>query len=144
MNENYPPECIKFQSMLDTTYLRFRVDGAPVSTAKINPTISTAEQNIPDSLPLKPSRREIQSSPERTQVSPEVIQHAEAPTSEPVETVDVVEEEPLDNADIETETRERDVLDDIIDESKATSHLVRNVYEYGIETAIISNLTLAT
>ncbi|OQE17198.1 hypothetical protein PENSTE_c021G07664 [Penicillium steckii] len=123
VNEDYPPECIKFQSILDTTYLRFRIDGAPVSTAKINPTTSTAEQNIPDSLPLKPSRREIQSSPERTQVSPEVIQHAEAPTSEPVETVDVVEEEPLDNADIETETRERDVLDDIIDESKATSHL---------------------
>jgi len=143
VNEDYPPECIKFHSILDTTYLRFRIDGAPVSTAKGIPMISAVEQKIPDSLPLKPSRREMQLSPERSQVSSEEVRFAETPMLEPMETAEIVEKEPSNNVDIDTVSRERDALDDIIDESKATSHLVSRSYEHGINTAVISNFDIS-
>ena len=93
MNEDYPPECIRFHSILDTTYLRFRIDGAAVSTAQGIPMISTVEQKIPDSLPLKPSRREMQLSPGRSRVSSEEVRFAETPMLESVETAEIVEKE---------------------------------------------------
>lgn len=105
--------------------------------------ISTAEQKIPDSLPLKPSRREMQLSPERSQVPYEEVCCAETPTLEPVETVEIAEKEPSNNTDIEAVSRERDVLDDIIDESKATSHLVSELYDHGMKSAVVSNLDIS-
>lgn len=143
MNEDYPPECIRFHSILDTTYLRFRIDGSAVSTAQGIPMISTVEQKIPDSLPLKPSRREMQLSPGRSRVSSEEVRFAETPMLESVETAEIVEKEPSNNLDIESVSRERDALDDIIDESKATSHLVSRNYELGIGTAVIPNFDIS-
>lgn len=62
-------------------------------------------------------------SPERTQSSPEEQATAEPQT---VETPEVADTDPNQTiTGIEQGTRERDALDDIIDESKATSHLVR-------------------
>lgn len=67
-----------------------------------------------DSLPLKLSRRTRQKSPETSQSNNETAP-VEPPPSQPAQ-------ETEDGAD----TRERDSLDDIIDETKAVRHLVRN------------------
>lgn len=83
------------------------------------------EQKTPDSLPLKPSRREKQNSPEPSPEASQRSTEGNAPTGLPTtETVDSTSLQDA-NADIEASSRERDALDDIIDESKATSHLVR-------------------
>jgi DNA polymerase IV len=69
-------------------------------------------------LPLKPSRREQALCPEFSQ--PSVEEDLPAATTEPAEEI----------ADKEGDSRiirERDALDDIIDEAKATSHLVNHV-----------------
>lgn len=91
-----------------------------------------AEPSPPGSLPLKPSRREKNQSPECS------LSLVEEPTPNPLpkdspETVPEsvphpVTSEPVhETATEETSKRgiwERDALDDIIDEAKATSHLV--------------------
>jgi DNA polymerase IV len=130
VNESYPSECIQFRSVLDTSHPRFRVNGTPTTAEKEKSP--EAEPSPPDSLPLKASRREKNQSPERC------LSQVEEPTPNPLprdspETVresvpDAVTSEP----DHETATEEackrgnweRDALDDIIDEAKATSHLV--------------------
>lgn len=130
MNESYPSECIQFRSVLDTSHLRFRVNGTPTATEKDK---SPVAEPAPDSLPLKQSRREKNQSPERC-LSP-----VEEPTPNPLpndfpETVpesilNTVISPPAHEAATEeareTGNRERDALDDIIDEAKATSHLVK-------------------
>lgn len=98
------------------------------------------EKKTADSLALKRSRRERQISPERTQESPKEDVPAEPQTSETINIEpppysaigkelregdpETVDSGPPPNPGIETKPRERDALDDIIKESKATSHLV--------------------
>jgi hypothetical protein len=62
-------------------------------------------------------------SPERLQSPSKEHVSTRPPIPEPVD--ETVDSEPPQDAEIETEPRERDALDDIINESKATSHLVR-------------------
>ncbi|KAJ5995586.1 DNA polymerase family X [Penicillium waksmanii] len=112
VNENYPPECITYRSLLDPSYPRFQVVGTPVPAAKEEPALAV-EQKTADSLPLKRPRREKEMSPERHQ------KHVSA--GPPI--LETVDSESPQDAEVETEPRERDALDDIINESKATSHL---------------------
>ncbi|KAJ5158750.1 DNA polymerase family X [Penicillium coprophilum] len=135
VNETYPSECIQFRSVLDTSQLRFRVNGTPTATKKS----SMAEP--PDSLPLKPTRREKNQSPERclspikkptpnplskdfTDPVPESVSHAV--TSEPVH--GTATDEACKNGNWE-----RDALDDIMDEAKATSHLPLDPFDFPID-----------
>ncbi|CAI7588352.1 unnamed protein product [Penicillium glandicola] len=138
VNESYPSECIQFRSVLDTSQLRFRVNGTPATAEKQKSPV--AEPPPPDSLPLKPSRREKAQSPERslspveestpyplpkdfTETVPKSVLHTVI--SEPVHETATEEASERGN-------RERDALDDTIDEAKATSHLPLDPLEYPI------------
>ncbi|KAJ5098866.1 hypothetical protein N7532_005867 [Penicillium argentinense] len=121
VNESYPSECIRFRSLLSPLQARFRVNGTPVPTI-IEPT-PVVEQKTTDPLPLKPSRQDHQKSPETSQgqneeSAPVEIAISEAVTSEAVQNTDVGADTGI------VEPRERDALDDVIDESKAARHLV--------------------
>ncbi|KAJ5741729.1 DNA polymerase family X [Penicillium manginii] len=116
VNENYPPECITYRSLLDPLYTRFQVAGMPAPAAKEEPTPAVEPKTV-DSLPLKRPRREREISPEGPQSLPKEEISSRPQISEPVD------DEPPKDAEIETEPRERDALDDIITESKVTSHL---------------------
>jgi DNA polymerase IV len=109
---------------LNPSQLRFRVQGVPKSTEEEKK--GKEQEQLPlvveptslNDLPLKPSRREQALRPEFSQ--PSVEEDLPAATTEPAEEI----------ADKEGDSRiirERDALDDIIDEAKATSHLVNHV-----------------
>lgn len=139
VNENYPPECITYGSLLDPSYPRFKVVGTPVP-AKGEPA-PAIEQMTADLLPLKRPRREKEMSPERLQSPPKEHVSAGPPIPEPVDETS----EPPQDAEIETEPRERDALDDIINESKATSHLVRIISSNKhLRLRLLLTFTLAT
>ncbi|KXG46767.1 DNA polymerase family X [Penicillium griseofulvum] len=129
VNESYPSECIQFRSVLDTSQLRFRVNGTSTTVEKNNFLVADSP---PDSLPLKQSRREknhlspveeqIPSPlPKETETVPEGVTHA------------VISGPVNENATEEACERvnwERDALDDIIDEAKATRHLPLDPLEF--------------
>ncbi|KAJ5939649.1 hypothetical protein N7466_002783 [Penicillium verhagenii] len=123
VNEVYPSDCIKFRTVLSPHYGRFCVEGTPVVTAKKIPEASPAEaeSESADSLPVKKSKREEKKEQTPTQDSQEDVPRNVGPvlTSPPSEPV----QESAPNIARNPEPRERDALDDIIDESKATSHL---------------------
>jgi DNA polymerase IV len=110
---------------LNPSQLRFRVQGASKPTEEEKKK-GKEQERLPlvvestslNDLPLKPSRREQAVSPEFSQ--PSVEEDLSAATTEPAE--EFASEEG-DSRII----RERDVLDDIIDQAKATSHLVNHV-----------------
>jgi DNA polymerase IV len=138
VNENYPPECITYRSLLDPLYTRFQVAGMPAPAAKEEPTPAVEPKTV-DSLPLKRPRREREISPEGPQSLPKEEISSRPQISEPVD------DEPPKDAEIETEPRERDALDDIITESKATSHLVKiNSFNDKLELRLLLTFTLAT
>ncbi|KAJ6120079.1 DNA polymerase family X [Penicillium sp. IBT 18751x] len=115
VNESYPSDCIRFKTVLSTLQVRFRVNGTPVDSDKPAPVVA-AEPVPGDSLPLKPSRRAQQKSPETSQsnnetASTESLALEPAPSQPAAETV------------YNKKTREMDSLDIIIDEAKAASHL---------------------
>jgi DNA polymerase IV len=116
VNESYPSECLQFRSVLNHSQLRFRIDGFPQNKPLEK---SPGEELPPESLTLKPSRREQNKSPERTQSS-----HGDLI---PKDDTEKVAAKPVTEA-ITVHTNKgnwvRDALDDIIDEAKATSHLV--------------------
>lgn len=96
---------------------------------------AVATSPSPDSLPLKPSRREKNQSPERY-LSP-VGEPTPNPSPEdyPETVPESVPDAVFSKSAPETATEEarkggkweRDALDDIIDEAKATSHLVKRL-----------------
>ena len=125
VNESYPSDCIQFRSVLNPSQLRFRVQEASKPTeeekkkGKEQETLPlVVESTSLNDLPLKPSRRQQALSPEFSQ--PSVEEDLSAATTEPAEEFASEEE---DSRII----RERDALDDIIDQAKATSHLVNHV-----------------
>ncbi|PLN78498.1 putative DNA polymerase POL4 [Aspergillus taichungensis] len=61
LDESYPSECIKFRSILGSHHARFRILGMPVESegGKSN---SAGEVSTSDSLPLKPSGRELRAA----------------------------------------------------------------------------------
>ncbi|CAI7600107.1 unnamed protein product [Penicillium crustosum] len=139
VNESYPSECIQFRSVLDTSHLRFRVNGTPTTAEMEKSAVATSPS--PDSLPLKPSRREKNQSPERY-LSP-VGEPTPNPSPEdyPETVPESVPDAVFSKSAPETATEEarkggkweRDALDDIIDEAKATSHLPLDPVEFPID-----------
>ncbi|KAI2732743.1 hypothetical protein CBS147332_1882 [Penicillium roqueforti] len=139
VNESYPSECIQFRSVLDTSHLRFRPNGTPTTAEKQKSPV--VEPPLPDSLPLKPSRREKNQSPERC-LSPV---KKPTPNSLPKDLPEIVPEsvpnnmisepvhEPAAEEACKRGSRERDALDDIIDEAKATSHLPLDPVEFPVD-----------
>ncbi|KAJ5946499.1 hypothetical protein N7454_003338 [Penicillium verhagenii] len=110
VNEVYPSDCIKFSSVLSPHYGRFCVEGTPVATAKkipVAPEASPAEAESESADSLPHSQEDVQRN-----VGPALT----VTPSEPVQ-------DSAPNIAHNPEPRERDALDDIIDESKATSHL---------------------
>ncbi|KAJ5301879.1 hypothetical protein N7508_006742 [Penicillium antarcticum] len=129
VNESYPSDCIQFRSVLNPLQLRFRVQGVPNPNTdkkkkeeeeeeeeeeekQEQPPVLTEPTSVND-LPLKPSRREQTLCPESSQLS--VEKDIQAATTEPAE-------EPAGEVDGRI-IRERDALDEIIDEARAISHL---------------------
>ncbi|KAE8150068.1 hypothetical protein BDV25DRAFT_172437 [Aspergillus avenaceus] len=115
LDEGYPSECIKFRSVLSTSLVRFRIKGMPVAseTKKAIPQVESGEE----SLPLKPTgkSRQLQTPsqsdesqsdtdlPERQVADDGMYQEHEESLLEPL--------------------RERDALDDMIEETKAVKDL---------------------
>lgn len=127
VNESYPSDCIRFRSALSTLQVRFRVEGDPVATGK--PVSTVVPESVPaDSLPLKPSRRARQTSPETSQSTGETV-----PIEPFAPTLVVSETEDGGNG------RERDLLDEVIDEAKAVSHLVSN-FLYPLDSVYLLTL----
>ncbi|RAL11444.1 DNA-directed DNA polymerase IV [Aspergillus homomorphus CBS 101889] len=132
VDESYPSECVKFRSVLNTAQVRFRVTSTPVPAGEKG---SSSVEDPPESgsLPLKPSRRELQRETQlqlsHTEVDARVVggqvterqaieqQPAELYTEDPV--IECVE----DTFAVSEPVRERDVLDCIIEEAKAVKDL---------------------
>lgn len=100
--------------------MRFRVEGTPAFGPKDAP--APAPVTVPvsvDSLPLKAPRKNKEQTPGTSQSPVQQVIHDSqpAPAPEVVSTPAVPENS-------SEETRQRDALDDIIAEEKATSHLV--------------------
>lgn len=122
VNESFPSECIRFRSILSPSHVRFRVEGTPTSghNDAPAPVPAPALANVPvsvESLPLKASRKEQEQTPETSQPPTEEAIPGSPAASEVVVTSSVPEDSP-------EETRQRDALDELIAEAKATSHLV--------------------
>ena len=132
VNESYPSECIRFRSVLSPSQARFRVEGIPEDGNKEAlvlvpaPAPALAQDPAPASttvpvsaasLPLKPSRRDQEQTPEPAQPPTKEAINDSRPASE------VVARSSVPEGSCER-TRQRDALDDIIAEAKATSHLV--------------------
>jgi DNA polymerase IV len=124
VNESYPSDCIQFRTVLNPSQLRFRVQGVPKQAEKEDKGKEPeqlplgVEPTSVNELPIKPSRREQALCPESSQPSAEEVLQAVA--LEPDEEIYGEDEGNKIN-------RERDALDDIIDEAKATSHLVNHI-----------------
>ncbi|KAK1150184.1 hypothetical protein N8T08_000086 [Aspergillus melleus] len=120
VNEGYPAECINFREVLNTTQLRFRVKGVPASPVVKEP-VPAEEAPSPGSLPLKPAGKNQQQAPTPSQISAisnDQVHASVNPTEEPQETrcgESVLEAPPP--------PRERDALDDMIEEAKAVKDL---------------------
>ncbi|KAJ5490104.1 DNA polymerase family X [Penicillium expansum] len=125
VNESYPSECIQFRSVLDTSHLRFRVNGTPTATEKDK---SPVAEPAPDSLPLKQSRREKKPVPGTLFVSSRGADAKPLAKRLPRNPHEAATEEARERGN-----RERDALDDIIDEAKATSHLPLDPVEFPID-----------
>ncbi|KAL2872058.1 DNA-directed DNA polymerase IV [Aspergillus lucknowensis] len=117
VDECYPAECIKFRCILSITQTRFLVSGATCPSEAEGPSRPSASM---ESLPLKPDKKQQW----ETQTPPRISEEQGNPRAEDLEfqaectmsaTEDVVYES--------FPARERDVLDEMIDEAKAAKHL---------------------
>lgn len=113
VDESYPSECIKFRSVLNPGQTRFRINGTPTSVVEKQPVDQAVRRSSNDSLPLKPQKGKEQSTPALSEQS-SCGQDDPGPVHVNQRQTDV-EEAP---------DRERDILDDIIDEAKVTKDLV--------------------
>ncbi|BAE64174.1 unnamed protein product [Aspergillus oryzae RIB40] len=117
LDESYPSECIKFRTVLSTSHVRFRINGMPVvSKAK-----EVSQQNEPsdESLPLKPAGRQKRQLETQSQSS-----ESEDDSEYPPDTQRVNDFSDEAHKEVVSEPlRERDALDDMIDEAKAVNDL---------------------
>ncbi|GAE00218.1 DNA polymerase POL4, putative [Paecilomyces variotii No. 5] len=116
VTEDYPSECIKFRSILNTTHSRFQVRAAQTTVDQEDKPASGG-QSSDVSLQLKPPKKRAGDSPTPS--------HSGGNSSVPVI-------QPPEPAGCEVDTakrnelhvsRKRDVLDDMVDEIKAVKHL---------------------
>lgn len=122
VDECYPSECVKFQTVLDPSQTRFRVNGTPnPSAVEEPPAPEVVEQSSIDSLPLKPPKGKEQQTPTQSEQlsngqNGSGAAYNQQPNQQPYEESATAREE--------VPVRERDVLDDIIDEAKIVKDLV--------------------
>ncbi|PLB43899.1 hypothetical protein P170DRAFT_418330 [Aspergillus steynii IBT 23096] len=117
VGEGYPAECINFRAILNTTQSRFRVKGAPVSTVVKEPA-PMEEAPSSQSLPLKPAGKHLQAA---TPSQSSAVSNDQVPVG--VNTAQEPPEARHEETVHETHLRERDALDDMIDEAKAVKDL---------------------
>ncbi|KAJ5587675.1 uncharacterized protein N7459_003440 [Penicillium hispanicum] len=124
VNESYPSDCIRFRSVISPTYARFRVDGMPLVTEDENPTAEpAAEPSSAESLQVKPSRRE-----QRSAETSQSTQEANALDDAAVAKVNTAEQTKETGGG--TASRDRDALDDVIDETRAVMHLPLDIDDF--------------
>ncbi|KAJ5832246.1 hypothetical protein N7474_000557 [Penicillium riverlandense] len=116
VDECYPSDCIRFRSVLSPSHARFHVGGTPGLIEDQGPP-AVGEPTIPGSLPLKLSKRERAQLPEPSHM------HDSGGNSPVVRSSPAAVTEQVQQSDISTALRERDLLDDLIEEAKATRHL---------------------
>ncbi|PYH44483.1 DNA-directed DNA polymerase IV [Aspergillus saccharolyticus JOP 1030-1] len=132
VDESYPSECVKFRSILNTAQVRFRISGTPIPAGEKD---STPVDEVPasGSLPIKPSRREQQDETQiqlsHTELHGRVAeaQIAEQQLTEQLALMLSTEEQAMkcskDSYSIVESIREKDALDEIIEEAKAVKDL---------------------
>ncbi|PYI25248.1 hypothetical protein BP00DRAFT_431443 [Aspergillus indologenus CBS 114.80] len=133
VDESYPSECVKFRTVLNTAQVRFRVSGTPVPVGEkgSSPVIEPSDGG---SLSIKPSRREQQKQHE-TQSHTHTELHSQA-TEGQTTGRQATEQQPSElytsaqvaecSNDLHTVSepvRERDALDELIEEVKAVKDL---------------------
>lgn len=118
VDECYPSECVKFQTVLDPSHTRFRVNGTPTSSDVEKPSArEVVAPSSVDSLPLKPPKGKEQQTPTQSEQLSNGQNDSGAAYNQQLD------EEPT-SAREEAPARERDALDDIIDEAKFVKDLV--------------------
>ncbi|KAJ5698593.1 hypothetical protein N7462_000598 [Penicillium macrosclerotiorum] len=118
VNGVYISDCIRFRSVLSPLQGRFRVEGSPVVSKHVGP-VAPVESCEVESLVLKPSRREVKQTPESSQQSNSGI----TGTTVVPAALEPATRESFQEGGSETERRDRDVLDDLIDQARAVQHL---------------------
>ncbi|KAL1853069.1 hypothetical protein Plec18170_005651 [Paecilomyces lecythidis] len=115
--EDYPSECIRFRSILDTTHSRFRVRAAKTTVDQEDkPAFGAQYSDV--SLQLKPPKKRVGASPTPSHSGGNSSVPVIRPSAEPAGCeVDTEERNEL------PPSRQRDVLDDMVDEVKAVKHL---------------------
>lgn len=120
MDESYPSECIKFRSILNPVQTRFRVNGIPTPSVVEGPSPADAVEpssSSAGSLPLKPSKGQEQNTPTQ---SDQQSNDQDVPGPTHGQQIDQV----TSFAQEEVPPRERDALDELIDEAKTVQDLV--------------------
>lgn len=118
VDESYPSECIKFRSILNPAQTRFRVNGIPTPSVVKEPSPADAtEPSSIGSLPSKPPKGQEQNTPTQSDQQSN-DQNVPGPTHD--QHIDQV----TNAAQEEVPPRERDALDDLIDEAKTVQGLV--------------------
>lgn len=131
VTEDYPSECIKFRSILNTTQSRFRVNAAK-TTVNQEDNSASADQASDVSLQLKPPRKRAGASPTP---SPNGGNDPAPVAQFPADTVRRGTD--TEKRNDSPPTRERDALDDLVDEVKAVEHLVSLFHTFCTVTMLI-------
>ncbi|KAL4766181.1 DNA-directed DNA polymerase IV [Aspergillus foveolatus] len=120
VDEAYPAECIKFRCILSATQVRFQVKGAPSAEPSRLDTLQPEGQSVltQGSPPLKPDGRQLRQTHRSSQLSVQ-----EVPPLEQAPQLDIYYEASENIVRGSFPDRERDALDDVIEEAKATEHL---------------------
>lgn len=118
VDESYLSECIQFRSVLNPGQSRFRVNGVPKPSVVEEQPVKVVEPSSSGSLPLKPPKGMGQSTPTPS----------EQPSSGDVQQ----EDQKAIHVHKDAPDRERDVLDDIIDEAKIVEDLVSRINSFPI------------
>lgn len=120
VDEGYPAECIKFRCVLNPAQSRFRVSGFPIPSVAKAPSVEVKE-SLAVSLPLKPPKGQLQHTPTESEQMPSGQSHQSVREQQiESESASVHEDTPAE----ECPARERDALDDIIEETKSMKDLV--------------------
>ncbi|KAL5341845.1 hypothetical protein BJX70DRAFT_358103 [Aspergillus crustosus] len=122
VNDDYPAECINFRCVLSVTQVRFQVEGAPSSTKQAgidNPPPEHPEAAQDESLPLKPYQKQQPQTQGSSNATEDREDHRASVQPPQVEHQEEVTEIVHDSF----AGRERDALDEMIEEAKATEHL---------------------
>lgn len=123
MDECYPAECIKFGCILNVTQVRFQVKGTPALSKAVGECNASLEEPpiiSQGSLPLKPDQKQQP----QTQTSTRSFEQQNIPALDRELHAEDHEEATEEIIYDSFPDRERDALDDIIEEAKAAEHLV--------------------